>query len=114
MIMPMTDKIVVLTTCGSVEEAARIAHYLIESRLAACVAITPGIRSVYHWNGAIEETEEWSLAIKSRHDLFAQLSAEIRRLHSYETPEILAVPVIEGSADYMRWMDGALRPATYE
>ncbi len=107
---PMTDKILVLTTCGSAEEAGRIARTLVESRLAACAAITPGVRSVYHWQGAIEESEEWSLTIKSRSDLFAPLSAEIRRLHSYETPEILALPVIGGDADYMQWMDGALRP----
>lgn len=110
----MTDKILVLTTCGSAEEAGRIARLLVESRLAACVSITPDTRSVYRWKGAIEESAEWSLTVKSRRDLFAQLSEEIRRLHSYETPEILAVPVIEGGADYLKWMDDSLRPATRE
>lgn len=108
----MTDKILVLTTCGSAEEAARIARSLLKLRLAACVAITPEIRSVYRWQGAIEESVEWSLAIKSRHDLFQTLSEEIRRLHSYETPEILALPVIAGGGEYLQWMDDALRPAS--
>jgi periplasmic divalent cation tolerance protein len=105
----MTDKILVLTTCGSAEEAARLARLLVESRLAACVAVTPGVRSIYRWQGAIEESEEWSLAIKSRRDLFEALSAELRRLHSYETPEIMAIPVLEGGAAYLEWMDGELR-----
>lgn len=107
----MIDKILVLTTCGSAEEAKRIARALVESNLAACVAVTPGIRSVYRWEGAIEESEEWSLTVKSRRDLFERLSAELCRLHSYKTPEILALPVVEGGAAYLQWMDGELRPA---
>lgn len=107
----MTDKILVFTTCGSPQEAAQIARSLVESRLAACVAVTPGIQSVYRWRGAIEESAEWSLTIKSRRDLFAALSAELRRLHSYETPEILAIPVVEGAAEYLQWIDGELRGA---
>jgi periplasmic divalent cation tolerance protein len=107
----MTDKILVFTTCGSAEEAAQIARSLVESRLAACVTATPGIRSVYRWQGAIEESEEWSLTIKSRRDLFAALSTELMRLHSYTTPEILAVPVVAGGAEYLQWMDGELRAA---
>ena len=106
----MTDKIIVLTTCGSAEEAERIARFLVESKLAACVAVTPGIRSIYRWEGAIEQSEEWSVSIKSRRDLFETLSAELRRLHSYRTPEILAIAVVEGGASYLQWMDGELRP----
>jgi periplasmic divalent cation tolerance protein len=105
----MTDKILVLTTCGSEEDAGRIARALVESRLAACVTVTPGIRSVYWWQGAIEESDEWSLSIKSRLDLFEQLSTELRRLHSYQTPEILALGVVEGGSAYLQWMDGELR-----
>jgi periplasmic divalent cation tolerance protein len=95
--------------CSSAEEAAQIARSVVESRLAACVAVTSGIQSVYRWQGAIEESDEWSLTIKSRRDLFEALSAELRRLHSYETPEILAVPVVAGMDAYLRWMDGELR-----
>lgn len=105
----MTDKIIVLTSCGSAEEAGRIAHSLVESKLAACVAVMPGIRSIYRWEGAIEENEEWSLSIKSRRDLFQALSAELRRLHSYRTPEILAIAVVEGGEAYLQWMDEELR-----
>jgi periplasmic divalent cation tolerance protein len=109
---PMTDKILVLTTCGSAEEAARIARSLVASRLAACVTLTPGIRSIYRWQATIEESDEWSLTIKSRRDLFEPLSVELRRLHSYETPEILALPVLEGGAAYLQWMDEQLRAST--
>jgi periplasmic divalent cation tolerance protein len=105
----MTDKILVLTMCGSAEEAERIARALVESRLAACVTVTPGIRSVYRWQGEMEESDEWSLTIKSRRDLFDALSTELQRLHSYHTPEILALTVAEGGAAYLQWMDGELR-----
>lgn len=106
----MTDKILVFTTCGSADEAERIARFLVESRLAACVAIAPGIRSIYRWQGALEESEEWSLTIKSRRDLFGPIKKAIGRLHSYKTPEMLAVHVVEASAEYLKWMDEALQP----
>jgi periplasmic divalent cation tolerance protein len=105
----MTDKILVLTTCGSAEEAGRIARALVESKLAACVNIGPGSRSIYRWQGAIEESGEWALTIKSRSDLFEALSMELRQLHSYETPEILVLPIAEGGAAYLRWMDAELK-----
>ena len=110
----MTDKIVVLSTCGSEKEARRIARGLVDSRLAACVAATPGTVSVYHWKGAIEESAEWSLAIKTRRDLFGAVCAEIRRLHSYELPEIVALQIVDGSPEYLDWMDQELRPAEAE
>jgi periplasmic divalent cation tolerance protein len=105
----MTDKIIVATTCGSPDEARRIARSLVESRLAACVAVSSGTRSVYRWQGAIEESEECTLAIKSKLALFPALRAEIRRLHSYRTPEILALPIVDGDADYLAWMDESLQ-----
>ena len=110
----MTDKIAVLTTCGSEGEARRIARGLVEARLAACVAATPGMVSVYRWKGALEESREWSLAIKTRRDLFPAVCAEIRRLHSYELPEIIALQIVEGSREYLEWMDDELRPAAGE
>ncbi len=110
----MTDKIAVLTTCGSEAEARGIARGLVEARLAACVAATPGTVSVYRWKGAFEESQEWSLLIKSRRDLFPALCAEIRRLHSYETPEIVALQIIDGSPQYLQWMDDELGPAGTE
>ena len=104
----MTDKIVVLSTCESEEEALRLARRLVELRLAACVSVIPGARSVYHWKGKIEETAEFVLIVKSRRDLFAALRAELRKVHSYETPEVIALPVVDGDEGYLSWLDREL------
>lgn len=106
----MTDKIIVLTTCPSEEEAGRIARLLVEERLAACVQILPPMRSIYRWRGALEESEERLLVIKTRRGLFEDLSRRVRASHSYEVPELLAVPVVDGAEDYLAWMDAELRP----
>jgi periplasmic divalent cation tolerance protein len=106
----MTDKIVVLSACDSEEQAARLARHLVELRLAACVNIVPGVRSVYRWKGAIEDTAEWILVIKSRRDLFSSLRSEIAKMHSYEVPELVALPVVEGAENYLTWMDRELAP----
>ncbi|GIU73494.1 MAG: divalent-cation tolerance protein CutA [Bryobacteraceae bacterium] len=105
----MTDKIIVLTTCPSEEEAGRIARLLVEERLAACVQILPPMRSIYRWRGALEESEERLLVIKTRRGLFGDLSRRVRASHSYEVPELLAVPVVDGAEDYLAWMDAELR-----
>lgn len=110
----MTDKIVVLSTCASAEEAGRIAHQLIDTRLAACVNIVPGIRSVYRWNGAIENAEEVLLVIKSSRPLFDDLRSEIGRLHSYQTPEVLALPIVDAAEPYLVWLAHELRAAGEE
>ncbi len=104
----MSDKIVVLSTCGSAEEAASIARALVERRLAACVNIVPGVRSVYRWKGAVEEAGEWLLIVKSSQALFERLEEELRKMHSYETPEIVALPVVAGSASYLEWLSAEL------
>ena len=104
----MTDKIVVLTTCESEEEAERIARSLVEKRLAACVSIIPRARSIYHWKGAIEEAQELVLLIKSRRDVFEALRAELLKMHSYEVPEAIALPVVDGSQAYLAWIDREL------
>jgi periplasmic divalent cation tolerance protein len=104
----MTDKIVVLSTCGSAEEAATIARALVERRLAACVNIVAGVRSIYHWKGAIEEAAEWLLLIKSSRALLEQLQEGLREVHSYETPEIVALEIAAGSERYLEWMDAEL------
>ena len=106
----MTDKIVVLTTCGSAEEADRLARHLVERRLAACVQITPGVRSFYHWQGVLTVEDEFRLTIKSRRDLFSDLCAELQKMHSYEVPQILALPVVDGEDGYLQWMDKELQP----
>jgi len=104
----MTDKIVVLNTCASADEAERLARALVEKRLAACVNIISGVRSVYRWKDAIEQEEEILLVIKTGRALLDELRAEIERLHSYEVPEVIALPVIDGSERYLAWMSREL------
>jgi periplasmic divalent cation tolerance protein len=106
----MTDWIVVLCTCGSAEEAERLGRALVESRLAACVNILPGVRSLYRWQGALESSDEFLLIIKSSRELFEALRAEIERLHSYEVPEIVALPVTAVAQKYLGWMMANLGP----
>jgi periplasmic divalent cation tolerance protein len=105
----MTDKIVVLNTCAHEEEAERIARLLVDRRLAACVSIVPRVRSFYRWKGAVESSEEWLLLIKSSRPLFDQLRAAIEVAHSYEVPEVLALPVVDGAAPYLDWLGANLR-----
>ena len=107
----MTDKIVVLATCGSKKEAGQIAHALVESRLAACVNVVSGLQSTYRWKGAVEEAGEWLLLIKTTRSLFAPLADRIRTLHSYEVPEIVALPVVDGLETYLSWIADSVEPA---
>jgi periplasmic divalent cation tolerance protein len=104
----MTDKIVVLSACASAEEAQRIARALVEKRLAACVNVIPGVRSVYRWKDAIEEEEEVLLFIKTSRPLLEELREEIERLHSYEVAEVIALSVVDGSERYLSWMNREL------
>lgn len=101
----MTDKVVAYSTCSSAEEARRIALHLVERRLAACVNVVPGIHSIYRWKGAVEEASEWMLLIKTRRGLMQSLAAELRRVHSYEVPELIAVNVVDGLEPYLAWID---------
>ncbi|HUK19743.1 MAG TPA: divalent-cation tolerance protein CutA [Bryobacteraceae bacterium] len=104
----MTDPIVVLSTCPSEAEAERLARMLVELRLAACVNVVPGVRSFYRWQGALESAAEWLLVVKSSRDLFAALAAALEQAHSYEVPEVLALPVVEGAANYLNWLASSL------
>lgn len=101
----MKGKIIVWCNCASMEEANRVAHGIVNKRLAACVNIVPAIHSVYRWQGKIEEATEVQLMIKTRRELFADLETEIRSLHSYSVPEIIAVPIELGSQPYLDWID---------
>jgi periplasmic divalent cation tolerance protein len=101
----MTDKIVVFSTCGSQEEARKLAGTLIEKRLAACINITAPITSVYRWKGVVEEANEWLLIIKSRREHFDGIRAALEAAHSYELPEVLAIPVLEGAPNYLAWLE---------
>ena len=107
----MTDKIVVLVTCGSVKEARKIARVLVEQRLAACVNILEvPVRSIYRWKGNIDSAKEVLLIIKSSLKRFATLQKAIRKLHSYDVPEIIALPIERGVGDYLAWLDESIRP----
>jgi periplasmic divalent cation tolerance protein len=101
----MTEKIVVFSNCGSEDEARRVAKALVESHTAACVNIIPNIRSIYRWQGTLHDEAEWMLVIKSTRALFERLSIELRRVHSYETPEVIALPIVAGAGDYLDWID---------
>jgi periplasmic divalent cation tolerance protein len=107
-IFRMTDKIVVFSTCASEEEAEKLARTLIEQRLAACVNVIPALRSYYRWEGAIESAAECLLVIKSSQARFASLKAAIEKAHSYEVPEIIALPIVEGSEKYLAWLGAGL------
>jgi periplasmic divalent cation tolerance protein len=107
----MTDKIVVLNTCASAEEAERLARSLVDDRLAACVTLINPVRSFYRWKGAVADSMEWLLVIKTSRTLFGALRTAIESAHSYEVPEILALPVIEGSTNYLSWIDSELQSA---
>lgn len=106
----MTDKIVVISTCGSVEEARRVASALVEARLASCVSISSAVESIYRWKGAVETAQEWMLVIKTRRDLLAELQTELGRVHTYTVPEVIALPVVDGSPAYLDWWEAELRP----
>jgi periplasmic divalent cation tolerance protein len=107
----MTDKIVIFSTCGSQEEAEQLARRLLEARLAACVNVIMQIRSFYWWKGKIEESGEWLLVIKTSRPLFDRVRALLESAHSYELPEVLALPVVAGSPGYLAWMDKELAVA---
>lgn len=104
----MTDKIVVLSTCASEEEAGRLARALVEQHLAACVNVVPGMRSYYRWKGNLETAGEFLLIIKSSRERMGPLIAAIEKEHSYEVPEAIALPVVEGAPNYLNWWDASL------
>jgi len=107
--MTAADAVVVLVTAGSREEAGRIGTALVTERLAACVNLIGPIRSIYRWQGSIEEADEWQLVVKARAADLSALEARVKALHSYEVPEILALPVYGGSAAYLAWLDEATK-----
>jgi periplasmic divalent cation tolerance protein len=107
----MTDKIVVLSTCATEADAERLARALVEGRLAACVTVVPGVRSFYPWKGETESSAEFLLIVKTSRELFPELRAEMEKLHPYEVPELLALPVVAGAENYLNWLQANLRGA---
>lgn len=105
----MTDEYLqVMTTIATQDDAHRIARALVEERLAACVQVIGPLTSIYWWQEAVEEAQEYLCLIKTRRDRFEALAAAIRTLHPYEVPEILAVPVAAGNPSYLAWLDAAI------
>ena|ERR1700690_165447 len=104
----MTDKVLVLTTAGSESEARKIAHALVERRLAACVNVIPRIQSVYRWQGKVEQAVEYLLLIKTLQSREEQVRAAIRELHSYELPECISTAIENGSAEYLKWLSDSV------
>jgi periplasmic divalent cation tolerance protein len=107
----MTGAIQVITTTGTKQDANKVARALIEARLAACVQVVGPVTSRYWWDDEIEEAEEWLCLIKTTANLFERLEEAIRAAHPYDVPEILATPVVAGSADYLAWLREEVRPA---
>jgi periplasmic divalent cation tolerance protein len=105
----MTEFIQVVTTTETKDQAQRIAQAVVEKRLAACAQIVGPISSTYWWKGKVESADEWMCLMKTRNDLFADLERAIREIHPYEVPEIMAVPIVAGSASYMNWLDNELK-----
>ncbi len=107
--MTSSEPIVVLMTAASREEADRIAELLVSAQLAACVQILPEIGSVYRWQGEVKREKEILLLAKTVASRFDELESRVRAMHSYETPEIIAVPVTDSSAPYLGWLLAELR-----
>ena len=103
-----TRIVTLLTTTTSIEEASRIARVLVRERLAACANIIPRISSVYRWDGEVQEEEETMLVIKTTATQLDALEARVVELHSYDVPELLAIPVVGGHQPYITWVDSAV------
>ena len=104
----MSDAVVVFCTCSDRGEATRIARDLVESKLAACVNMLPSVNSIYRWQGQIETAQEVLLFIKTAAKRFPELQQRIIHLHSYETPEIIALPVLAGLDKYLAWIQASV------
>lgn len=107
----MTDTgcLQVMTTLGSRQAAEEMAGILVQEQLAACVQVTGPVQSTYRWHGAVERSEEWTCQCKIPAEACAALTARIRELHSYDTPEIIAFPVVAGDPAYLAWIRDAVR-----
>jgi periplasmic divalent cation tolerance protein len=106
----MSDKIIVMTTTGSGDEARRIADALVERRQAACVNIIKGVESIYRWKGKTEEAQEWMLFIKTTSGVYDKVCETLKELHSYEMPECISVSIENGRPDYLKWIEDSVQP----
>jgi len=109
----LTDKFVVLVTCSTSTEAQRIARAVVNARLAACANILPGaVQSIYRWKGKVESSRERLLLIKTSRRRLAKLQAAVKRLHSYEVAEFIAIPIAAGSPTYLSWIEEVLKDSS--
>ena len=104
----MKSYVQIMTTTETKEQAQKIAQYLVEQKLAACVQITGPITSIYRWKGKVENAQEWLCLIKTQEELYDKVETAIKKFHSYETPEIIAVPIVKGSSEYLSWLNDVL------
>jgi periplasmic divalent cation tolerance protein len=109
----LTDKFVVLVMCASAAEARRIARAVVNARLAACVNILPGaVTSIYRWKGKVETARERLILIKTSRNRLARLRAAVERLHSYDVPEFIALPIVAGLPKYLGWLEENLKKSS--
>jgi len=104
----MTDKVVVFVTCGSAAEGRKIAQALVKQRLAACVNISSPIRSIYRWEGKLADDREVMLVIKTARPLFDRVRRLVEKLHSYQVPEVVCLPIIDAAPNYLNWLTSAV------
>lgn len=100
----MPDEIVIFITTGSIKEAQHIGKKLVESKLAACVNIVPSVESLFHWKGELCEEEETLMILKSVRKNLDEIITNVKSLHSYDVPEVIALPIIGGSEEYLNWV----------
>jgi len=100
----MTDYLVVYITAPNEEEGAKIAKALVQEKLAACVNIVKDIRSIYFWQGKVEDEKEVLLIVKTKASLYEKLEGRVKELHTYTVPEVIAIPIARGSKDYLGWV----------
>jgi periplasmic divalent cation tolerance protein len=106
----VTESLQVFTTLPDEEQAGRLARELVERRLAACVQVVGPVASTYRWQGSVESAREWLCLLKTTRDRYLELEAALIELHPYDTPEFVAVPVVEGSRRYLDWLAAAVDP----
>jgi len=105
----MEEYIQVLTTTEKREDGEKIAKAIVKNRLAGCIQLVGPIVSTYWWRGNVETAEEWLCFIKTKKDLYEELEESIKKVHPYETPEIIAMPIVAGSKDYLKWLSNELK-----
>ena len=107
--MSRTKHVVVFVTAKDKPEAQRIARGLLNDKLIACANIIDGVQSLFWWQGRIDDAAETLLVLKTKQSLFKKVAARVKALHSYETPEVIALPVVDGHTDYLKWIDTSVQ-----